>query len=239
MQKVYVDASYLYNTKKCTAGFYNQDTGQKLISPLNVRDSYRGETLACLLALRHYDDKAIIHTDCQGAFEFIQIKYPYYSDNIKWISRKFNKVADKLSRLTEDLDVKTPVKIPDHRTYILNQDYKKKINLYRNLATEKWQFDFVDALEKHYEIVKKNPLSTFKYKGKFHSNGVWISLIWQTNDHKSAGRNFFKFMKTRGQVMDKQNTSSEFIVLLNTLKNSRKLYDRNNRSTNGETVQKI
>lgn len=239
MQNVYVDASFLYDTKKCNAGFYNENTNQKLMSPLRVRDSQRGETLACLLALRHYDDKALVHTDCQGAFEFISIKYPYYADNIKWISRSKNKIADKLSRLNSDLDVKTPIKLPDLRTYILNQNESKKITLYRNLATEKWQFDFVNALEKHYEAVKKNPLTTFKYKGKFHCNGNWISLIWQTNDHKLAGRNFFKFMKMKGQVMDKQNTSSEFIALLNTLKNSRKLYDRNIRSTNGETVQKV
>lgn len=234
--KIFVDASY--TPTKSHAGFYKESNNQMMSIPINAKTSVRAETLACLLALRYNKNKNMILTDCKPAYDFIMTKYPFFCDNLQWVSRKKNKIADKLSKMYELSDDKTPKKMLDYRGYILNSDEAKKIALYRNLATEDWQLDFVKAMEVQYKEVKKNPLVKFKYKGKFHSNGDWISLIWMTNEHKLIGRGFFNYMKTRGQHMERQLRSKEFLELLNKLKQKRIEYGRKriNRPTNGKTI---
>jgi hypothetical protein len=230
---IFVDASW--STTNSHAGFYVESKNHLLSMPIKARTSVRAETIACLLALRYKNSKVL--TDCMPAYDYIATKYPKYCDNLSWVPRKQNAIADRLSRMYETVHVKPAKSKPlDYRTYILTKSNDEKLNLYKNLATESWQFEMVKAIENQFVAIKTNPDAIFKHKGKFYCNNPWVNLIWMTNEHKTIGRGFFKFLKSRGQQMQTQYNAIEFKNLLNTLKQKREEYDRHNRSTNGEII---
>lgn len=226
---VFVDASV--HKLGCNLGFFNASNGRFGRLPVRVKTSVDGEIVACLLALRYYkDESVIVHTDCQPALIHIHTKYPKYYDRLKWIPRGENKIADKLSKYNETIDNNVLLgkggydpktkKFMDFRTYITDQPNSKKVNLYRKFAKTDHEKDLVNAIEKHYELNAKTPGATFQYKGKFQANTQLMKLIWNTNTHKTIGKGFFNFIKSRGQVMSKQETSESFHNLLENLKYS-------------------
>jgi hypothetical protein len=221
--KVYVDASV--HSKGTNLGFYNEESGHQLRMPIHAKTIIRAETTACLLALRKYKGKATVHTDCVEAAKIIRLKYPQFTNNLVWVPRGDNDIADKLSKYVEgQKNIPKVIKegIPNHRDFIINCPFEKKIKLYKNLITEDWQEDFINAIEKHYETFHRTGNGTFKYNGKFVCNNKLVKLIRNTNTKKHLGTGFITFIKSRGE----QNTSSilspkDFNSLLDSLKSEK------------------
>ena len=218
--KVYVDASV--HKKGTNIGFYNEDSGHQLRMPIRAKSIIRAETTACLLALKKYKGKATVHTDCIEAAKIIKTKYPKLGNDLTWVPRGENRVADKLSKYVEgqkNIPVVGKKKTQDLRMYILEQPFEKKIQLYMNLATEEWQKDFIKAIEKHYETFRLTGNGAFKYNGKFKCNNKLVTLIRNTNTKCHLGSGFNNYMKTRGEQNIGINlVTSAFNGLLDSLK---------------------
>jgi cytochrome c5 len=221
--KVYVDASV--HSKGTNLGFYNEESGHQLRMPIRAKTIIRAETTACLLALRKYKGKATVHTDCAEAARKIKLKYPQFTNNLVWIPRKDNGIADKLSKYVEGqkaIPKVTTKGVPNHRNFIISSPFEKKIKLYKNLATEDWQEDFINAIEKHYETFHRTGNGTFKYNGKFVCNSKLVKLIRNTNTREHLGTGFIKFMKSRGeQNVGKILPPEDFNTLLDSLKSEK------------------
>jgi ribonuclease HI len=208
--KIYVDASI--HSKGTNIGFYNEESGYQLRMPIRAKNTQRAETTACLLALKKYKNKAIVHTDCVGAMQTIKLKYPKFKDNIVWIPRNENRIADKLSKYVEGqknipvvvTEKNTPIateknNILNLRLYIFTQSFEKKVKLYMNLAITEWEKDFIKAVEKQYVAFHATGNGAFKYNGKFSCNNRLVALIKNTNSKGQLGSGFNTYLKSRGE----------------------------------------
>jgi hypothetical protein len=225
---VFVDASV--HTRGTNIGFYNEDSGHQLRMPIRAKTIIRAETTACLLALKKYKGKATVHTDCIEAAKTIKSKYPQFMDNLVWVPRGENKIADKLSKYVEgqkSISVVSKKKVNDLRLHILEQPFEKKLKLYMNLATEEWQRDFIKAVETHHDVFHATGNGSFKYNGKFSCNNKLVTLIRNTNTKCHLGSGFNNYMKTRGEQNIGVNLNmNAFNGLLDSLK-SKKVYQLN------------